>query len=400
MSTVRETVRVLRGRGRGWTLLLVAGGWLFINGFRVLLPALLPQIKADFLITNASAGFALTVLWLLYAGVQFPAGVVADRIGVRTLLIAGVVAAALSMGAFYLSPVFAVFLLVCGLFGFGAGLFGTPRDMLLSRTFPDVDNTAYSVTFAAGSLGAAGLPYIATVIADRAGWRFAVLWLFPLLLVVAVGLARVVPASHPADAERLSALRTAREALGALTDRTVLLASVVMVLYVFTYQAVLSFLPTYLVEIKGLDQGVAATLFGLIFVVSVVLQPLAGHLADQYREKLIVLSLIVLSTVTLLALVLVDGVVALVLVTPLVGVRTAVGPPVTAFIVRDLPTRIQGTGWGLLRTLFFGLGATGSSVIGLFADAGLFDAGFLLLTGLTGLAAVVWLAIPHHPIDS
>ncbi len=397
MSTIRETVDGLRGEGRGWTLLAVAVGWLFINGFRVVLPALLPQIKADFAVTNASAGFALTVLWLLYAGLQFPAGVTADRVGERTLLIGGAVLSAVSFVAFYLAPVFALFLGACALFGIGAGLFGTPRDMFLSRTYPETDSTAYGVTFAAGSIGAASLPYLATVIGTRWGWRLAVVWLVPLLVLVALGLWWVGPPTGPADgADRLSVRQTVRQTLGALTDRSILLASGVFLPFVFTYQALLSFLPTYLVELKGLDQGFTALLFGLVFVVGAVTQPLAGFVADQYGEHRSILVLIVLATVTLAVLPLVDARFGLAVLVPLLGVRIAIGPLVSAFVVRELPASIQGTGWGFLRTLFFGLGATGSTVIGVFGDAGLFDAGFLLLAALTGLTAVFWVALPGH----
>ncbi len=396
MSTIRETVDGLRGQGRGWTLLAVAVGWLFINGFRVLLPAVLPQVKADFAVSNASAGFALTVLWLLYASMQFPAGIAADRVGERRLLVGGAALAAVSFGAFYLAPVFALFLGACALFGVGAGLFGTPRDMFLSRTYPDTDSTAYGLTFAAGSLGAAALPYVATTIATRWGWRLSVVWLVPLLLAVAAALWWVgPPTATAAGTDRLSARETARRTLGALSNRSVLLSSGVFFPFVFTYQALLSFLPTYLVELKGLDQSFAALLFGLLFVVSAITQPMAGHAADQYGEHRTILALIVLSTVTVAVLPALEGRVVLAGLVPLLGIRVAIGPLLSAFMVRELPASVQGTGWGLLRTLFFGLGATGSTVIGVFGDAGRFDAGFLLLAALTGITAVFWAAIPR-----
>lgn len=395
MSTIRETVDGLRGQGRGWTLLAVAAGWLFINGFRVLLPAVLPQVKADFGVNNASAGFALTVLWLLYAGMQFPAGIAADRVGERRLLVGGAALAAVSFGAFYLAPVFALFLGACALFGVGGGLFGTPRDMFLSRTYPDTDSTAYGLTFAAGSVGAATLPYVATTIATRWGWRPSVVWLMPLLLAVAGALWWVgPPTATEVGTDRLAARETVRRTLGALSNRSVVLASGVFFPFVFTYQALLSFLPTYLVELKGLDQSFAALLFGLLFVVSAVTQPIAGHAADQYGEHRSILVLIVLSTVTVAVLPALDGRLVLAALVPLLGVRVALGPLVSAFVVRELPESVKGTGWGLLRTLFFGLGATGSTVIGLFADAGLFDTGFLLLAALTGVMALFWMAIP------
>jgi MFS family permease len=408
MTTIRETLDGLRGGGRGWTLLFVAAGWLFISGFRIVLPALLPQIKSDFAVDNASAGFALTVLWMTYAALQFPAGVVADRTGERNLLIGGALLGAVSFGLFYLVPVFALFLVVCGVFGVGAGLFGTPRDMFLSRTFPESDNTAYGVTFAAGSLGAATLPYVGTLVAGRWGWRLAVGWLLPLLLLVGVGLwwATPVPSSSGSSvssessvsadypiSERLPPGRTVRLTLRTLTDRWVLLASTAMILFVFTYQALLSFLPTYLVEVKNIDQGLSALLFGLLFVAGTVVQPVAGHAADRIGERTVVLTLIGVATVTVLALPFAEGVVWLSVLVPLVGVRIAIGPLTSAFIVRELPVSIRGTGWGFLRTVFFGIGATGSSVVGVFADAGLFDAAFVFLAGLTGATAAFWLAI-------
>jgi predicted MFS family arabinose efflux permease len=265
--------------------------------------------------------------------------------------------------------------------------------MLLSRLYPATDSTAYGLTFAAGSFGAASLPYVATTIANRWGWRLSVVWLLPLLLVVTVGLWWAIPRTEATATERLSAVETARRSLGALSDRSVLLASGVMLPFVFTYQALLSFLPTYLVEIKGLGQGLAALLFGLLFVVGVVTQPLAGHAADQYGEYGTILLMVSLATATLLLLPFASGTVVLAALVPLLGLRIAIGPLVSAFIVRELPAPIQGTGWGFLRTIFFGIGATGSTVVGLFADAQLFDVAFLFLAGLTGFSALCWLLV-------
>ena len=396
MSAVRVAARRLRG-GRGRTLLAIAAGWLLVQGFRVALPAVLPQIKAEFAVGNATAGFALTVLWFAYAGMQFPSGVVADRIGERRLLLGGIALGTCCLGLFYAAPVFAVFLVACGAFGVGAGLFGTPRDMLLSRTFPETVNTAYTVTFAAGSLGAAALPFVVTALAGRFGWRSAVLALFPLFAAALFGLWRVVPATGRAtEGDGLSARETVASTARALSDRTVLLASAGMVLFIFTYQSILSFLPTYLVEVKGLDQGFAAALFGLLFVFAAVVQPLAGTFADRYGERPTILALVVLSTVTLLALPFTDAGVALTVLVPVLGVRIAIGPLTSAYVVRELPEAVQGSGWGLLRTVFFGVGSTGSTVVGVFADAGLFDAAFLLLAALTGAIVVCWLLLPSR----
>lgn len=388
----------LRGGGRGWTLLFVAAGWLFMNGFRVVLPVLLPGIKVDFHIGNAEAGVALTVLWLLYAALQFPSGLVADRTGERRVLVASAVLAGASFGAFYVAPAYAWFLFACALFGFGAGLYGTSRDMLLTRTYPRAVNTAFGITFAAGSVGAALLPFVATAVAGRFGWRAAIGSLLPLLVLVGLGLYWAVP-GRPAGAgsrDRLAVDETVRQSLAALAEPRVALAGTIMLIYVFSYQGLSSFLPTYLVEVKGLGAGPVAVLFGLLFALGAAVNPVAGHLADRFGERRTVLGLIGLATATLAVLPFLHDRVALYVLVPLLGVRIAIGPILSAFIVRELPDPVQGTGWGFLRTGFFALGATASTVIGLFADAGRFDAGFLLLAGLTGLTAILWLRMPRR----
>jgi hypothetical protein len=88
--------------------------------------------------------------------------------------------------------------------------------------------------------------------------------------------------------------------------------------------------------------------------------------------------------------------VTLALLVPLLGVRIGVGPVTSAYIVGELPEAVQGTGWGLLRSAFFAVGATGSTVVGVFGDAGLFDAAFLLLAAITALTAAFWLFIPSR----
>lgn len=89
-----------------------------------------------------------------------------------------------------------------------------------------------------------------------------------------------------------------------------------------------------------------------------------------------------------------SGLVALCVLVPSIGMRTAVGPLTSAFLVRLLPPETRGRTWGSLRTLFFTLGATGSTVMGLMADAGWFDVAFMALAALSALTLVLWWFIP------
>lgn len=82
---------------------------------------LLPQIKAEFALSNAVAEFMLTVIWLVYALIQFPAGILSDRYGEKSMLFAGLFFGAMNVFLFTISFRFFIFLIACVLFGFGSG---------------------------------------------------------------------------------------------------------------------------------------------------------------------------------------------------------------------------------------------------------------------------------------
>jgi nitrate/nitrite transporter NarK len=67
--------------GRISVLGSVGFGWVLILGIRLVVPALFPSIKAEFVFKNTIAGSIYTVLLGVAALLQFPGGVIADRVG-------------------------------------------------------------------------------------------------------------------------------------------------------------------------------------------------------------------------------------------------------------------------------------------------------------------------------
>ena len=56
----------LRGDGRGWTLLAIAAGWVFVLGGRCLVPAVLPQVKTALDVGYIGVGPAVTMMLASY----------------------------------------------------------------------------------------------------------------------------------------------------------------------------------------------------------------------------------------------------------------------------------------------------------------------------------------------
>lgn len=423
-ARVVATVGVLRGDGRGWTLSAIAGGWFFILGLRFVIPALLPAIRVDFPVSDTVAGAAITLLWITYAGMQFPAGALIDRLGERLLLAVSAVAGAVTMLAYASAPTFAVFLLATAGFGLASGLYGPPRGVVLSRIYTDRDGAAFGTVLATGSLGAAFLPPLATYATGLVGWRGALALTVPGFLAAGYALRTFVPDrptaagsevdalgdggsnAHADDPLRVRLLRGAGAIRRAVSSRKVAVAVLGTTLMLFVFQGVTAFLTTYFVVVKGLSEAVAGTLFGLLFLSAAVSQSVGGALADRYGHGRVLATVSLLGVVPLAALPYVERLPVLVAVVAFLGVRLAIGPISNAYIVSVLPSEIRGTAWGALRTGFFIIGAFGSTAVGSLADADLYTEAFLLLAGVTGVAGIVYATLPERgavggdPMDS
>jgi predicted MFS family arabinose efflux permease len=389
------TGRSLHGDGRGWTLVVVAAGWLGILGGRYLFPAILPQVRDFFGISNATAGLAITTVWAGYAVMQFPAGMLVDRFGERTLLGASLVVSAGAAAAVSLAPTFLLFMVGCALFGFGTGLYGPARGTVLSKSFGEHDGAAIGLTLAAGSIGSAALPLAASVLVGPLGWQTTVALLVIPFLVIAVGVRWGVPERTPAGGPggRPSVRGMLRALETAISRRTVIAGSANTVM-LFTLQGLTAFLPTYLITAKGLSQESAAGLFALFFLSGAVFQSVGGSAADRYGDRAVLLAAAGFGVFPLLALPFVEGIIPIGILTVLLGSRLTTNPVNNAYIIAVIPGFVQGTAWGFFRTAFFLLAATGSTVVGLFFDTGLADEAFIALAALTAIAAVCYAFLP------
>ena len=383
----------LRGDGRGRALGAIAVGWFLILGLRYTFPTVLPQLKQTFGMSNATAGFAVTVVWASYAVTQFPAGLLDDRIGERILLTTSLVLAAGSVVLLSVAPAVSVFLVACAAFGLGTGLYGPPRGTALSNLFADKDDVAIGLTLAAGSIGAALLPAAAGTVVEGLGVKTTLGVASPLFLLSAVGVWRAVPQST-GETPDASTTEELRNALRDATDRTVLTAVGAVTIMVFTFQGLTTFLPTYLMQTKGLSQGTASTLFALMFVSGAGFQVLGGSAADRFGERRVMVAVAALGAVTVAALPFVQGFAALAVVVCLVGVRLAINPLTNAYVVDVLPNDEEGTAWGLLRTAYFFVAATGSMFVGLVSGNGQFNRAFLVLAGLTLVPVGLYAILP------
>lgn len=237
---VRGTIRQLRN-GNGWILVVVSVAWLFGLGIRLVYPALLPYIRAGFEMDLTMAGALLTLLWVGYGTMQFPGGLLADRLGERNVLAGSIFLAMIGTVLVVFAPTIATFFAGTLLVGVGVGLCGTTRVTVLVDVYPRRAGTAIGINQAAGNVGTSVLPVIAGILAVTFSWRWGFGLLVPLFLLTVVGLWITVPqTTSMSSADPLTRASITRAAKS-VCRRSTGYATVSMLLISFVYLAFTGF---------------------------------------------------------------------------------------------------------------------------------------------------------------
>lgn len=386
-NRLRRVVDDLRGDGRGWILVIVSTGWFFSLGIRLIYPVILPQVTEEFAITYESAGISLSVLWVCYALMSVPGGLLADRFGERILLLGSTVVVAVGVVAVGLAPSFGTFVLATALLGSGTGLFGTTGTTVLTDLYTDRDATAISISQSVGTLGTILLPIGAGAVAVLANWRFGIGYVLPGLAAVAVGLWLVVPArTSPAVASGPGRSGGVTERLWhSLSDRAVVPVIAGLTCVGFAFQGMTGFLPTYLIDVKGFTPTRASTLFGFFFTAMIVSKLSSGPIADRYGVRPALLLFLVLSAPGMFVLPFADSTFLVVPAVWIAGLVIGYTPVAMVAAITAIPDDIKGSGFGVVRATFIGLGALAPPIVGRLADKGAFDVALLVL----GVAVLV-----------
>lgn len=393
---VRTTIQDLRSQGRGLILVLVGGGWALSLGTRFVFPALLPDIRTAFGFDLTVAGLLISLMWFMYALGQFPGGISGDRFGEgRVLLVSTSLAMVMVLFVTVATNQWLLFLGVA-LFGATTALYGPTRFTILSDIYTERDGLAVGLVQAAGDVGSAVFPVIAGLCATYFSWRMGFGFLIPLYLLVIIGLWKFVPrrTSGTTSAVDELSLDSVKYVFQEMRQRAVIIVTAIQVFRTFTYHSFTGFYPTYLVVIKGLDQSTAVFLFSLFFVMGVIVQPTSGASNDRLGPKTTLVAALAVASGAFLALPFVYGLYSLVGMTILLSILSAVTPITQTYLANALPSDMQGTGLGAIRTVFIMLGSSGPLLVGYFADNELFDEAFMLLGGLLVISLLLSLFVP------
>jgi len=148
--------------------------------------------------------------------------------------------------------------------------------------------------------------------------------------------------------------------------------------------------------VSGLSTALSALLFSLYFLVHGGTQPVTGSLSDRFGRDVTAMGTMsagIAGYGLLVATARFDlGLGPTVAAVCLVGVAMSWGAPVQSRFMDLLSDAERGAGFGLVRTAYMVLGASGSVVVGTVSDVAGWGVAFGLLAGVMALGLVALLA--------
>jgi len=381
----------VRWRYRNTVLALATVAFFATMVARIAISPVVPDITDSFGVSTGGVGVALSGMWAAYALAQFPSGVLGDRYGERRVILTAVGLTALASLLLAASPSFPAFAAFAVTLGAAAGLHYSVATTFISKHFENIGR-AIGVHVAGGPLAGLLVPVAAAAVAARYGWRPALLLGAAVAAPTFVAFAARVRPTEPARPDQPMRERFALGPVAELLARPeIAYTTVLAVAGAFTWQATASFLPTFLEVHHGLATTTASALFSLYFVIHGATQPAMGWLSDRFDRDAAASLSMGLGVLGYGTLALGSGLATFAVGVVLAGVAMSWGAPLQSRFIDKLSDEERGAGFGLVRTVYMLLGATGSVVVGGLADFAGWSVSFGLLSAVMagGFAVLV-----------
>jgi MFS family permease len=352
-----------------------------VHTYELSIPILMVAWLAEFDVTLATLGVIAGAGYALFGIGALPAGVLADRIGSRPLILFCLVG--MSGGFLAMSVVPGLVGVTVGLliWGAAASVYHPAGLSLISR---GVEHRGRALGYhgAAGNIGIGFGPFVTAVMLIFVGWRTAAALLaVPALAAATVtlrlGFEEPAVADGGGDEVRRSEPEARETGQGFPEESRALFASTFAVAFVVAmasglyYRGILTFLPEILGDTIAFDPGFGFDFEASRYVYSGLLalgiagQYTGGRLAENNTERRMALGYGTLAVVALAFVPVLNASVALVAVSLVLGFFLFVVQPLYQnTIARHTPKNARGVSYGYTYLGVFGIGALGATIAG------------------------------------
>ena len=190
---------------RWWALGFILAGNLAVFAAVTMMNVALPQAQEDLGLSDASRAAVVTLYSLCFGAFMLLGGRLADVLGLRRCLTAGLIGFAVASLIGGLAPTAEVLLIARALQGLSGALVAATALAMISVMFTHGPERAraFAILGMVMGMGTAGSFALAGALVDGASWQWVMLVNVPLALLVAYGLVRTAPATPTAGGSKL-----------------------------------------------------------------------------------------------------------------------------------------------------------------------------------------------------
>ncbi|MFQ6074844.1 MAG: MFS transporter [Candidatus Bathyarchaeia archaeon] len=377
-------------------------GWIVNYLNRMNVPPILPLIMRDFDLNYAQAGLLTTAFLLGYAGMQLPSGFLSDRYGRKIMIVFGMVVysvGTLLMGiASNIHQITALRFLV----GLGEGTHLSVANSLISEYFSGKSRAkAIGIHESGPNVGSTIALPLVVFISVVLGWR----WVFyitaiPGLILAALFWKVVKEPARPRSRDRQTAITSVP--MKGMTATLVSMA-VAYSAYNLCIWVLYNFVPTYLVDVRGMSLVAASFITTLLPASGIFAKIMSGYVSNRVGRKWVICSGLGVTGLSVCILTMTEDPMQLMIVMVCMGLALfSFSPAIYSFVADVSPPHKRGTFLSLVNVTGLLTGAVSPAVVGFIADQAGFNTAFLYISGLSLLSTLpilLWMRSPRGRID-
>jgi FSR family fosmidomycin resistance protein-like MFS transporter len=382
----------------GKAISLIAVAHFVSHYYILLLPPVFALVKDEYGVSYTGIGLALTAFNIASATFQTPAGFLVDRVGPRSVLVAGLLLGATATAAIALVPGYWMLVAMFALLGLANTTYHPADYTILAATVgPQRIGKAFSVHTFAGYLGSGVAPACVLFCTAYWGWRgsflvAAALGIAAALLILAFGRVLNSAAPKPQAAKTEAANVAAQVGWRLLFSAPILRNLFFFMLIALAGGGLTNFSVVALGALHGTPASVANIALSCFLLLSAAGVLLGGFIADRTSRHERVAALCFAATAVMVVLIGSTDLSAVLLIGAMSvgGVLNGVIQPSRDMMVRAVtPPGSFGKVFGFVTTGFNLGGMVSPLLYGWLMDRGepglifLFVAGFILLSLLT-----------------
>jgi len=395
-----------------------------------LFPPLLLPLREAFMIDNTQVGLLVTLVFFGYALARFPSGIMADHIGCTKTILLGSAAMALSFLGVAVSPSYPVMAFMTFVLGVSSGVYvtaGYTLAVIIGSRERAATATAAFESF--GIVAAIVSPILVTIFVIFLNWQLLFIVSGLLLVLMTAAFYRFRERSTEYENEyavhtgienkQLDGLPGQKNSTGtfkglfrdALTSsvifrdplirRFIIWSTLVGGFGALSWTGINAFIPTFLVEERGYSYEIANQMFIIVAAAGLVAKIATGWLADRFGNNVVMFINLTLSIGLFIGLTLSVGHLQILVILALLGAACLnTNTLINSYVLRNMPPRYQGAGFGLFSTAYTVVYSLGPYMTGFLSELfGLSRAIQLSSIGAVAAAGLILAAkyfVPRH----